>query len=116
MAAARKNLVIEQGATFTLDMVYRQSNGTPVNLTGYSARMQIRLRHESPTALLSFTTQGGSIVLGGALGTIVVTATATQTAALPARSAVYDLELVAPDTTVTRLMQGSVTITPEVTR
>jgi hypothetical protein len=42
--------------------------------------------------------------------------TAAQTANLTAGSYVYDLELVKPDTTVDRLLYGTLTVTPEVTR
>lgn len=115
MAAGTHNITIEQGATFTLNLVWRDSNAALVNLTGYTARMQVRQKHTSDTAALSLTSEAGDIVLGGALGTIVVTAAATVTDDIPFRSGVYDLELI-NGTVVTRLLQGVATITPEVTR
>jgi hypothetical protein len=56
------------------------------------------------------------LTLGGAAGTIVITLTATQTAALTAGNYVYDLELVSGAGVVTRLVQGNVTVTAEITR
>lgn len=116
MTAASHNILIEQGATFRYNLIWKDSGGVPVDLTGYTARMQIRRRHTDGTALLSLTSTAGDIVLGGSAGTVVVVATAAGTATLPARPSVYDLELISGDGTVTRLVEGEVTITPEVTR
>jgi hypothetical protein len=67
------------------------------------------------TAWLTLTTANGGITLGGAAGTITITASATATAALTAPAVgVYDLELVT-GSTVRRLAAGEVTVTPEVT-
>lgn len=115
MAAGIYDITVEQGATFTLSATWKDSTGALVNLTGYSARMQIRETYESEEVILSFTSTGGSIALGGALGTIVVTGSATDTAKIPMTPAVYDLELESGGV-VTRLLQGKATITQEVTR
>lgn len=116
MTAAAHNITIEQGATFQLNLLWKGSNDVPINLTGYTARMQVRQKHTSDTALLNLTTENGGIVLGGAAGTIAVTAAATATDDLSVKTAVYDLELVSGGGVVTRLIEGCVTITPEVTR
>lgn len=116
MAAGVYDITVEQGATFRLSVTWKDSTDTPINLTGYSARMQIRETYESEETIASFTSTGGSIVLGGALGTIVVTGAATDTAQIPMTPAVYDLELEASNGVVTRLLQGAANITREVTR
>lgn len=116
MTAATHDIVIEQGATFRLNLLWKDSSDVPINLTGYTARMQVRRKHADPTILLNFTTENGAIALGGAAGTIQVTGLATLTDDVPAKPGVYDLELVSAGGVVTRLVQGSVTITPEVTR
>jgi len=116
MTAANHDIIIEQGATFRLNLLWKDSLGAPINLTGYTARMQVRRKHSDPTILLNFTTENGAIVLGGAAGTIAVTGLATLTDDLPAKPSVYDLELVSSGGVVTRLVQGAATITPEVTK
>ena len=117
MVAASHDIIIEQGATFRLQLVWKDNAGVAINLTGYTARMQVRKKYNSDLPLLSFTTENGAITLGGAAGTIVVEGLATLTDDLPAPSGgVYDLELVAPSGFVTRLVEGAVTITPEVTK
>lgn len=116
MTAGSHDITIEQGATFILNMVWKTPLDVLVNLTGYTARMQVRRSHKTETALLTFTTENGAIVLGGALGTIVVTGLATLTDDVPAKVCVYDVELISAAGVVTRLIEGIATITPEVTR
>ena len=120
MPATTYDIIIEQGATFALHLRYRTSAGALIDLTGYTARMQVRESFDSSTAMLSFTSApGGGITLGGALGTIDIEATDEATAAIAVRQqvwAVYDIELVPPDGRAIRLMQGQAEIRPEVTR
>ena len=109
------DLCIQQGATFT--KVFRwKANGSPVNLTGWTARMQIRATADAAAALIELTTQNARIVLGGTEGTITLNISATDTAGLPAGRGVYDLELVAPNSAVTCLVGGAVTIPRNITR
>lgn len=116
MTAGVYDITIEQGATFRLNLEWVDSNSDPVDLTGYTARMQVRRRYASTEAALNLTTENGGIVLGGAAGTILIEAAAGATDDIDFKIGVYDLELEAADGFVTRLLQGAVTISPEVTR
>jgi hypothetical protein len=112
--AGQYNFTIEQGATFNLLMTWRIDN-VAVNLTGYIARLQARIDVDETDTILSLTT-GAGITLGGAAGTISLDQTATQTALLPKGEYVYDLELQSSGGIVTRLLQGELNISAEVTR
>lgn len=116
MAAAKRNIIIEQGATYTLNLIWKDSASVPVNLTGYSARMQVRRTFNSDDTLLDLSSSNGDITLGGALGTIAIVASATDTALIYVKTGFYDIELESSSGVVTRLMEGEVTIKPEVTR
>lgn len=119
MPAAKYDLLLEQGSLFTLDLIYKDGTGTPIDLTGYAARMQIRQKHSSPDpAALTFSTTDGSIVLGGVDGTIHVEASAEATSGVEIKAGVYDLELIPPsgEDDTFRLVEGTVTISKEVTR
>ena len=120
MPATTYDIVIEQGSAFTLSLRYKTAAGALVDLSGYTARMQVRESFDSATPLLAFTSSpGGGITLGGSLGTIDVEASDEATAAIATRLtlwAVYDLELVPPDGKAFRLIQGQAEIRPEVTR
>lgn len=116
MAAGTYDFEIEQGTTFNKEFIWKDVNGDPVNLSGYTARMQVRGTVSSADVLLSMTTENSRITLGGAAGTIDLDLTAADTAGITWRRGVYDLELVSSNGTVTRLLQGVITISREVTR
>ena len=115
MSATTYDILIEQGATFLQVITYKDA-GVAINLTGYTARMQVRATLESASTLVELTTANGRIALGGAAGTISLTISATDSAALTAGRGVYDLELVSGSGIVTRLLQGVATISRNVTR
>ena len=113
----KQNIVIVQGATLDLLVTWKTgANETPVDLTGCTARMQIREKTNSPTVLVNLTTENGGIVLGGVLGTVRRVMSAEDTASLTFKSGVYDLEIEFSEGTVRRLLSGSVSVSPEVTR
>jgi hypothetical protein len=114
--AGKLNIVIEQGATFNPVFTYTDENDALIDLTGYTARMQLRDKVASTTILDELTTENGGITLGATLGTIALLFTATQTAAMSYTKAVYDLELINTTSVVTRLLQGSVEVSKETTR
>ncbi len=55
MAAGKYSFLIEQGATLSFELQYKDSAGTPIDLTGYIARMQIRSSVDSTTTIASLT-------------------------------------------------------------
>lgn len=116
MAAGTYNFAAEQGATLERVITYKDSAGALVNLTSYTARMQVRLAVESTSFVLELTTSNGGITLGGALGTISLLVSASVMSGLAAATYVYDLEIVAPSGKVTRLIEGKFAVKAEVTR
>ena len=115
MSAATYNILAEQGATFTRSMLYTDIAGAPIDLTGYTATMQVRLKASSPTVIIELSTTNSKLTLGGTAGTIVQSIDAATMITLAAGKYVYDLELYNGAIT-TRLIQGSFTISAEVTR
>lgn len=89
---------------------------TPVSLTGYTARLQVKRKISDLEPVLSLTTENGGILLDDAAETITIRATAQQTAALSFNSAVYDLELLSGSGKVYRFAEGSLSLKPEVTK
>lgn len=116
MPAAEYDLFIEQGANYRQVFRWKDSNDDPIDLTSYSARMHIRRTIDSKEPVLELTTDNGRITLGGVQGTITLELTADETEGIQVTAGVYDLELIAPDDFVTRILKGSVTIDREVTR
>lgn len=117
MTAGIQNLVIEQGATFTKVLTWKDSANVAIDLTAYTARMQARATIAAATTIFSLTSSpAAGITLGGAAGTITITLTATETAAITADTAYYDIELEDGSGVVTRLLQGEIEFSKEVTR
>ena len=97
-------IVCPAGATFDLSMLW-ELNGTPVDLTGYEAKLEVKATY-SGAALLTAETSTGEIVLDDTTN-IHITIDADVTAAVPPGNYVYDFKVwtgAAP--TVTRLLQG----------
>jgi hypothetical protein len=114
MTAGTYNIVAEQGSTFTLQFTI-DTDGTPWNLTSYTAAMQVRPFVESTTKILDLTSSNG-ITLGGSNGTVTVSVSAAGMTAAAAGRHVYDLELTSPGGVVTKIIAGAFIIQPEVTR
>lgn len=109
-----------QGATFSEPVTLYDANSALIDLTGYSARLQARRDITDATAVFTLSSTDGSIVLGGAAGTITLKLTAATTAAMTidydGEFWVHDLLLTAPDTSVQRTYQGVIIASPAVTR
>jgi len=125
MAAGRYNIVIEQGATYQIELQYKDSTNIPINLTGYSGRMQIRPSIGSPTSYLylssSLQPDGTGLNFSGSNGTtppasgsIGIFISATTSSLFTFINGVYDLEIQS-GSIVTRLLQGNVQVSKEVT-
>lgn len=115
MTAGVYDITIEVGATFRLPVIWEDPDGNPIDNTGYEARMKVKKKYSDTVALLEFTTTGGQIVLGGVDGSVTVKGLATVTEGVTAKYGVYDLEMVAPNGDVDRILMGDVEFSPEVT-
>ena len=112
-------LLINQGATYERIFYWQQGcacnvvgGPSPVNLTGYTASMQIRPFPLSTTVYYDAT---NDIVLTPLLGIITLTIDATDTETFTWWQGVYDLLMTSAGGQVTRLLQGPVVISPGVT-
>jgi hypothetical protein len=109
------NFVIKQGATFDKTLTWYDSKGCPIDVTGYTAAMQLRDKPGGATLHLNLSSVNGGIIVGTTDGIIRLFATDIATSALNFNTAAYDLELKSPAGAVTRLLEGSVTLSREVT-
>lgn len=116
MAAAQYDFEIEQGATLLKPIVWKDSAGVAVNLTGYAAKMQVRQSASSPDVLLELSNTNGKLTITPLTGTVTMVFSATTTAAIDWKRGKYDLELTSADGTVTRLLEGEITVSREITR
>lgn len=107
--SVRYDITVRQGATYELTIPVQDSDGDPITLTGYTVAGQVRETHAADTVLheLVPSIEGSDVV---------VNISAATSSEWSWRYGVYDIELTSPDSKVTRLVEGSVTVSPEVTR
>lgn len=120
MPAAVYNWEVEQGATAEFVTQLKDPEGNPVDLTGYSGRGQIREKMSSQDVLATITVN----IENPAQGFVRITLPPSELAGKRIKGnshsermmAVYDIELYRSENEVIRLLNGSVAISPEVTR
>ena len=108
--ATTKNLVIDQGTTFSANIQFLDNSKNPISLAGYSARSQMRRSYSSANAT-TFTAN----ITNATTGNVSISLTSSQTANLIAGRYIYDIEANIADTIV-RIVEGIVTVNPGVTR
>lgn len=108
--ATRVNILIDQGTDFITSVNLTDQNGAQLDLTGMTAASQIRKTHSSSNAT-SFTT-----ALANNTGTLTLSLNNSVTSSLSAGRYVYDVELTDASSIKSRILEGIVTVTPEVTR
>lgn len=107
--ATKANLIVDQGSSFNVSIDITDQNDEGIDLTGYTGASQIRKTYTS-SSYTPFT------VALGANGQVSLSLTAAQTANLVAGRYLYDVELTSSGNTVTRVVEGIVTVTPQITK
>lgn len=113
MAAGLLNILVEQGATFSRTLTVYSTGTTPLNLTGKTLRGQLRRNLADTTVAGTFTFTLANQGTSPGVATWIMSA--VDTAALPAQTLRYDVELV-DGTTITRILEGEAFVSGEVTR
>ena len=112
MSAGVYNLTIEQAATFQLVATWKDPSDNPINVTGYTAAMDVRA---ADGTLVVDVGASGTLALGGTAGTVTITIPATVTDDLPAGNHHYDLYLTSSGGVVTRLLTGRADVVERIT-
>jgi hypothetical protein len=121
MAAGKYSFIIEQGSTTDFTIVYKDSNGNPINLTGYDSKMQIRETYTSAPLLTlssSLNADGTGLnmtnAVSGSIGIFIASCTSSL---LTFNEALYDLDIISGSDCpiVVRILEGKVKLSKEVT-
>jgi len=112
------NMYIPQGTTYGHNFLYRQeSDDSIIVLSAYTARLHIREKVSSTTTLYEATTDDDDgLTINGSQGEVSLEIPAAITAAWTWTKAVYDLEIVSAFGKVSRIAEGNVKVSLEVTR
>lgn len=107
--ATVQNITIDQGTTFSLTITLTNDDGTAKVLTDYTVAAQLRKSYYTNT-YTAFTTAKVDLT-----GELTISLSAAQTSNVKAGRYVYDIELTSSAETL-RILEGIVTVTPEVTK
>lgn len=108
--ATKANLKIDQGTDYITNVTLTDDAGDAISLNGYTGAGQIRKYYTSTNAV------DFDVTVGGNTGIVTLRLTSDQTNSMEAGRYVYDVELTDTGNTVSRVLEGIVTITPGVTR
>ena len=114
--SGKYDFTIERNTDVVKTITWKDSTGTVVPLYGYSAKLSMRTTASSATETYVRSTAASTITITPAAGQVSFTIPATDTQTFTALRYVYDLLLTDAGGTKTRLIEGVVTISPEVTR
>ncbi len=108
--AIKANIVVDQGSSFSTSINITDTSDTVIDLTGYTGAAQMR-KHYTSSNSTPFV-----VNIMPADGEVRLSLTANTTTALVAGRYVYDVELTDSNGVVSRIVEGIVTVTPNVTR
>ncbi len=118
MASNVYNFEMNQGSDYTFPLRLQDSTGTAIQLGGYSARMQVR-RTAGACALVDELASTGDeprISIEAEEGRMTLRFPNSITEKYPVASLVYDVEIKSQSGEITRILQGTISVSAEVTR
>jgi hypothetical protein len=113
--AGQKNFEVDQNATFSFVLEYKDDNGNEIDLTGASAKMQVRDTKGGAKLAVTLTSPSGGIVIDQLNGKLTIKMTPTQTNKLFYPKSSYDLMVVDSNGNKIKLLEGFMTLNRSVT-
>jgi hypothetical protein len=113
--AGQKNFEVDQNATFSFIVEYKDNNGLPINLTGATAKMQVRDTKGGSKLAFSLTSPSGGIVIDPTNGKLTIKITPTQTNKLFYPKSSYDIMITDSNANKIKLLEGFMTLSRSVT-
>jgi hypothetical protein len=114
--AVSKNFEVDQNTTFKFQIQYTEDDEiTPIDLTGASAKMQVRDTKGGTKLAFTLTSPSGGIVIDGPEGTLDITVTPTQTNKLFYPKSSYDIMVIDSNGNKIKMVEGFMTLSRSVT-
>lgn len=113
---AKYDFKLNQGTDLIVPFSLSDESGKPCNLLGFKAQMQLRVNCATGKLVDTFTCDNECIKINADKGVLSLVFKHEQTAKYPATCLAYDIELVSTDNNITRIVEGKITVSPEVTR
>jgi hypothetical protein len=113
--SGQKNFEVDQNATFTFVIEYKDGDGNAIDLTGASAKMQVRDTKGGNKLAVTLSSLEGGILIDGPNGTLTVKMTPTQTNKLFYPKSSYDVMVIDSNLNKLKLLEGFLTLSRSVT-
>jgi len=113
--AGQKNFEVDQNATFSFVVEYKDEDGNAIDLSGASAKMQVRDTKGGTKLAVTLTSPSGGITIDGPNGKLTVKMTPTQTSKIFYPKSSYDLMVVDSNANKIKLLEGFMTLNRSVT-
>ena len=113
--AGQKNFEVDQNATFSFIVEYKDNNGLPIDLTGSTAKMQVRDTKGGSKLAFSLTSPAGGITITPLLGKLTIKITPTQTNKLFYPKSSYDIMVTDSNGNKIKMLEGFLTLSRSVT-
>jgi hypothetical protein len=113
--AGQKNFEVDQNATFSFIVEYKDNNGLPIDLTGATAKMQVRDTKGGTKLAFTLTSPAGGITITPLLGKLTIKMTPTQTSKLFYPKSSYDIMITDSNTNKIKVLEGFLTLSRSVT-
>jgi hypothetical protein len=113
--AGQKNFEVDQNATFTFIVEYKDNNNLPIDLTGATAKMQVRDTKGGTKLAFSLTSPSGGIVIDPTNGKLTIKITPTQTNKMFYPKSSYDIMITDSNSNKIKLLEGYMTLSRSVT-
>lgn len=110
--AFKQPILIDQGSTFYTEIQLQDDAGAPIALAGYTCASEIR-KHYTSSNSIAFETV---LLTNSTFSAIVLKLDANTTNSIEPGRYLYDVELTDSSNVVSRVVEGIVTVTPNITR
>lgn len=114
--SAKYDFKLNQGTDLTVPFCLSDESGEPCNLLGFTAQMQLRVSTALGKLVDTLTSDNGGITIDPEKGMLSLVFKHEKTTNYPASCLAYDIELISTDNNITRIVEGKITVSPEVTR
>lgn len=105
------NLFVDAGSSYSNIITVTATNGQPLDLTGYTVASQMRKSYQSSTAF-----NFNASIYQAESGKVRLQLTPSQSEVIPAGRWLYDVEITSPTGNKLRVVEGIVTVTPQITQ
>jgi hypothetical protein len=105
-------LSCDQGSSFSVNLDLTNDDGAAINVAGFTFTSSIRKSYYSANVTANLTVT----IANSAAGNVALSMNAATTTNIAAGRYLYDVKMVRTDNTVSRVIEGIITVFPQITK